>query len=209
MNNEVSETETDIEVNEVKTGIKSKLKSKLTLIKYVAVLLLGLVIGLLIPTTSDFEEFMTYSMLGNQKEIEKLSKEGAEDGNEIMQFFYYAYLKSDDEDKEAIEWLQKSADDGYAPAQLSLASLYFTGSMKQIKENKTEAIKWYEKAAENGQVTAMYELGRCAEKGFGMVKNIKLARKHYQKAADFGHESAIDRMNEPFEKSKGDGGDDQ
>lgn len=208
MSDEDKAEETDAEI-EVNLDTKSKSKSKVIYITHIVVLAIGLAIGLFIPKTSDFEDFLTYSMLDNEKEVKKLAKEGAENGDEVMQYFYYASLKGDDEDKEALEWLQKSADQDYAPAQHALAKFYFTGSMKGIKENKTEAIKWYKKAAENGQVTAMYELGKCAERGYGMVKNIKLARKYYQQAADFGFEDAIDRMNETFEKSKGDGGDDQ
>lgn len=202
----VAETDAGIKVN---LDTKSKSKSKFIYVTHIFVLLVGLIFGLFIPKASDFEKFLNYSMLDNEKEVKKLSKEGAENGDKVMQYFYHASLKGDDEDKEALEWLQKSADQDYAPAQHALAKLYFTGSMKGIKENKTEAIKWYKKAADNGQVTAMYELGKCAERGYGMVKNIKLARKYYQQAADFGFEKAIDRMNETFEKSKGDGGDDQ
>lgn len=203
----MSDADKDAEI-EVKP--ETKPKSKRIYITHISVLLIGLAFGFFIPKPSDVEKFWEYRMHGNEKAQKILTKEGAQNGDKVLQFFYYSVLNdADNGNKEAFEWLQKSADQGYGPAQYTLGKLYFTGSSMALKENKTEAIKWYKKAVDNGQVTAMYELGTCAEGGYGMVKNIKLAREYYQQAADYGSKNAIERMNETFEKSKGDGGNDQ
>jgi TPR repeat protein len=51
----------------------------------------------------------------------------------------------------AIEWLRKSADQGYAGAQVTLGRLYEKGVLREVPEfdhpNPHEAAKWYRKAA--------------------------------------------------------------
>ena len=56
----------------------------------------------------------------------------------------------------AMQWLQKSADQGYAEAQYLLGNLYYTGI--EVFENYTEAVKWYRKAAEHGHSEAKKQL---------------------------------------------------
>ena len=48
----------------------------------------------------------------------------------------------------AIEWLEKSAENNYRPAQYYLGWFYFYGH--GVKKDVNKAIYWYEKAANQG-----------------------------------------------------------
>jgi hypothetical protein len=55
-------------------------------------------------------------------------------------------------------WLDRQlADQGYAPAQLSIGGMYRDG--KGVPQNFTEAIRWLRKAADQGGSIAQFELG--------------------------------------------------
>ncbi len=89
---------------------------------------------------------------------------------------------------EAVQWIMKAAEQGYAQAENSLGYCYFSG--KGVVQNYTEAIKWYRKAAEQGYAQAEYNLGDCYKNGNGVSKNLDEAYKWYKRAADNGFEVA-------------------
>lgn len=64
-------------------------------------------------------------------------------------------------DKEAVEWYRKAAEQGYAPAQFALGCLYEDGH--GVEQNEGEAIKWYRKAAAQGYKEALLYLGHLHE----------------------------------------------
>ena len=51
-----------------------------------------------------------------------------------------------------------SSSQGYAEAQLNVASFYEEG--KGVEKDEKEAIDWYKKAAKQGCATAQYFLGK-------------------------------------------------
>ena len=57
-----------------------------------------------------------------------------------------------------MDLLQKSAEQGFAPAQFELAEMYYYGN--GTVQNTDEAIKWYKKSAEQGNAKAQYILNR-------------------------------------------------
>ena len=60
--------------------------------------------------------------------------------------------------KEAVEWYQKAANQGHAGAQYQLGSCYCIG--RGVEMNKLLAKKWWEKAAEQGNQAAIEDLNR-------------------------------------------------
>lgn len=63
--------------------------------------------------------------------------------------------------------------------------------------NKQEAVKWFRKAADLGNDDAMWNLGRCYEKGEGVEKNIDQAVYWYKKGAaknDYYCKEALKRL---------------
>jgi Sel1 repeat len=115
--------------------------------------------------------------------------------------------------EEAGRWWLKSAEHGYAPAQLAYglmsrltnASVGERWMLRSAEQGHAEAqfwlgvaydqnwfgthdiqeaIKWYRKAAERGDPDAQVELGQKYEDGEGVEQDYKLAASWYRKAAE-------------------------
>lgn len=89
---------------------------------------------------------------------------------------------------EAVRWCQKSAEQGYAPAQLSLGMAYYNGN--GIAKNLTEAVKWLEKAAQQNLPPAQQLLGMAYGMGKGVPQNNAEAIRWIRKAAEQGLSSS-------------------
>jgi len=87
-------------------------------------------------------------------------------------------------DKEAIKWYQKSADQGHAKAQFNLGVMYENGQC--VPQSDKEAVKWYQKAADQGLAIAQFNLGVMYGNARGVTQSNKQAVKWYQKAAEQG-----------------------
>lgn len=88
----------------------------------------------------------------------------------------------------AIPWFRKSAEKGFAPAQLILGALYDKG--EHLPQDRNEAVKWYRKAGEQGNVVAQYNLGIMYTNGDGIEKDRDEALIWLKKAAAQGHQNA-------------------
>ena len=85
------------------------------------------------------------------------------------------------------QWLAL-AEDGCAPAQRALGSLYERG--QGVEKNAENAFEWTKKAAEQNDPVAMFNLACYHDKGFGAEKNQQTALTWYRKAAEYGHAEA-------------------
>ena len=85
------------------------------------------------------------------------------------------------------QWLAL-AEDGCAPAQRALGSLYERG--QGVEKNAENAFEWTKKAAEQNDPVAMFNLACYHDKGFGAKKNQQTALTWYRKAAEYGHPEA-------------------
>ena len=85
------------------------------------------------------------------------------------------------------QWLAL-AEDGCAPAQRALGSLYERG--QGVEKNAENAFEWTKKAAEQNDPVAMFNLACYHDKGFGAEKNQQTALTWYRKAAEYGHPEA-------------------
>ena len=92
------------------------------------------------------------------------------------------------DEKEAVKWYTKSAEQGNANAQYNLGVCYYNG--QGVCKDEKESVKWYNKAAEQGLAAAQCNLGWCYEKEAGVSKDEKEALKWYTKAAEQGDEYA-------------------
>ena len=86
---------------------------------------------------------------------------------------------------EAMKLLEKSASQGYAPAQTTLAYI-----LDQAEENK-RAFNLFKQAAEKNYAAAQFGLGNMYAKGEGTEKNIKLAGQWIQKSAQQNYTPAM------------------
>ena len=84
----------------------------------------------------------------------------------------------------AAEWFRKSAEQGYAQAQLALGYMYAYG--RGIAEDDEQAVKWFRKAAEQGDVGGQYHLGLAYLEGAGVTRDYDQAAQWFRKAAEQG-----------------------
>lgn len=94
-----------------------------------------------------------------------------------------------DPDK-AVEWLTKSAEQGYEDAEYTLGDLYFDRFSKgeDMIQNLMKSYSWYQKVADRGDAQAQY---RCGMLCFAMEADDK-ARYWLEKAAAQGLKEAQD-----------------
>lgn len=84
-------------------------------------------------------------------------------------------------DKKALMWVNKAADQKYAPAQYDLGAMYEGGLW--VKQDFKKALKWYRLAADQNDPQAQASLGYMYAEGRGVKKNIEVAYVWYSIAA--------------------------
>ncbi|MEY8684835.1 caspase family protein [Bacteroides sp. AN502(2024)] len=119
----------------------------------------------------------------NQKALEyfKMASDGS--NNREAQFLIFKIYMAQKDMDFAISWLEKSADNGYAPAQQYLGYFYdhgYKGGNPQL------AYKYYKMSADQGYLMALDNVGDCLRFGKGVEQNVFEARKYYQVAVDNG-----------------------
>jgi TPR repeat protein len=111
-----------------------------------------------------------------------------------------AHLKAGDYGV-ALQLLRKAADQGYAPAQGSIGSMYLDA--KGVPKDEREAFVWHSKAAQQGFAGSQMSLGFMYEKGIGVRQNHATALSWYRKAADQGVPPAQDSVGYFYAKGLG------
>lgn len=96
------------------------------------------------------------------------------------------------DDIEAAKWFQRSADQGYAPAQANLALLYDHG--QGVPQSDDDAIKWYRLAADQDEPHAQHGLGEMYRNGYGVERDLVEAYKWTNLAAQQGHIEAMGNL---------------
>ena len=106
-------------------------------------------------------------------------------------------------DREAVGWYRKAAEQGNALAQYSLGVMYANGPRFVclyrcgVARDDAEAVAWYRKAAEQGNADAQNNLGSMYATGRGVRRNDVEAVAWYRKAAEQGNALAqqnLERM---------------
>ena len=88
----------------------------------------------------------------------------------------------------AKEWLEKSAEQDYAPAQYNLAIMYYEGE-GGVKDFSKER-KWLEKSAEQDYAPAQHSLALIYYHGRGVKRDFFKAREWMEKSAEQGYSPA-------------------
>ena len=92
----------------------------------------------------------------------------------------------------ALHWLLKSAENGYAPAQLFMGAIYHYGEDRP--RNFKMAFNWYKKAAIQGDSSAADNLGAFYLDGLGVEKNCQLAIEWFETAAEWGYPTSSSNL---------------
>ena len=85
---------------------------------------------------------------------------------------------------EAVRWLERAADAGFAPAQFRLASLNEKG--EGLKKDVQAARRLYLAAADKGHAKAMHNLAVLYAEGIDGKPDYKAASEWFRKAAGYG-----------------------
>lgn len=113
----------------------------------------------------------------------------AEQGDVQAQFaVYQAYKAKGAKSGEAIQYLEKSAENGYVEAQVELGRKLVSGD--GIGKDPTKAIVWFNKAVEQESADAHYYLGLCYKSGDGVQKSVEKAQENFEQAAKRGYGDA-------------------
>lgn len=91
--------------------------------------------------------------------IKQLAEQGDKLGQAKLASLYLLGREGvEKNDKLAAEWMNKSADQGLADAQVVMGAIYDRGI--GVEADRDRATKWYEKAAAQGHGTAQAILGK-------------------------------------------------
>lgn len=106
----------------------------------------------------------------NLEEAERWYKKAAETNSPEGQFYLGTLYRSKGKYLQAIEWLEKAADQKYAPALYRLGKMYDNG--EGANKNHDKAYGYFEEAAKMGHVFAQREVAVKMIKGHHGVLNI-------------------------------------
>jgi TPR repeat protein len=98
-----------------------------------------------------------------------------------------AYKQSGD-NREAVAWYRKAAEQGFALAENNLGVMYAKGL--GVPRDDAQALSWFRKAAEQGFEAAEASIGISYEDGKGVAKDDVQAATWYRKAAEKGYAQA-------------------
>ena len=88
-------------------------------------------------------------------------------------------------DKWALFWYQRAAEQGHVDAQFQLAQMYY--SADEAKRDYPKAAYWYLKAAKQNKPEAQYMIGLMYYFARGLKQDYQQARYWYQKSAEQGY----------------------
>jgi len=84
----------------------------------------------------------------------------------------------------ATYWYQKSAEQGFGPAQIDLGQMYISG--RGVKKNYNEAISLFQRAALQGHAVAQFNLANMYRNGMGIKQDFAKSVEFYRQAAEGG-----------------------
>ena len=98
-----------------------------------------------------------------------------------------------EDDREAVKWYRKAADQRLTLAQYNLGLAYAAG--EGVPEDDREAVKWYRKAADQGLALAQFNLGVAYATGAGVPEDYVKSYAWMNLAAAQGNKRAVDAKN--------------
>jgi hypothetical protein len=84
----------------------------------------------------------------------------------------------------AVEYFRRSAERGFAPAQVVLGYFYDTG--RAITADPREALEWYKKAAQQDDPLAQWLVGRMIYAGLVPPRDLNAAQKWLEQSGEHG-----------------------
>ncbi|PAU76634.1 SH3 domain-containing protein [Halomonas salipaludis] len=170
-------------------------------------LILSVVIGLYATQVlADYEKGVMEYRRGNYASAIHEWRQLAEQGDTRAQHSLAMMHENGDgvaaSEEEAKKWYRLAADQGYMPAQLSLAELHMRrqGDDTSFVE---EAALWYRRAAEQGSEAAQFQLGLLYLEGRGVAQDDGQAAVWFEAAAQQGVTNAQNNVGSMYENGRG------
>ena len=150
---------------------------------------------------------------GDQRFIESLPSErvalwkhAAATGVPVAQLFIgvcaqYGLGSLTTDDRSALDWFRKAAEQGHVIAQNRVGVCFDKGL--GIQRDEFQAVEWYRKAADQGYAAAQWSLGYCFDTGQGVPQDFAQAVHWYRKAAEQGNAYAQYRIGVCYANGQG------
>ena len=111
--------------------------------------------------TEDFRQFLQLAEKGDREAQYEIGKKYH--GNASSPYGRSDHVANN---KEAISWFRKAAEQGHPEAQRDLAGMYISGM--GVQPNLKEGLKWNQAAAYQGEAGAVFSMGYAYYKGQGV-----------------------------------------
>ena len=108
-------------------------------------------------------------------------KKAADQNNPVGYYNVGKYFIEKEQYKEAVDYLSKAKDLGYAKASIRLSDMYLNGL--GFRKNKKKAFKMIQSAVEANDIQALHQLGVFYLHGIGCKKDEKSAQKYFEQSA--------------------------
>ena len=93
---------------------------------------------------------------------------------------------------QALNWLEKGAEQGNANSQLMLGHAYIEGAW--IPRDLKLSARFYKQAADQNDGYGLYFYAKCLEMGWGCIQSQQLAHDYYQRSAQLGNPLALQKV---------------
>ena len=103
---------------------------------------------------------------------------------------------------EALNWLQRAAEQGDAPAALLLGKTWLYGA-PGIAPDGIKARSWFEKTGADKRPQAAYYLGLIEKSGYGKTIDFEAAEKHFRFAAERNVPDAMYQLGNTYASGEG------
>ena len=125
------------------------------------------VIFLLLTPKYALSSFSCY--LDFDKCLQKADSGDVESQHKVAKYFMGVTGKKNINPTKAIIWLQKAAEQGYAPSQHVLAAAFYKGEI--VTQDYIKAIQWLNKSSLQGYAISQYSLSIAYEDGHGVPQS--------------------------------------
>ncbi|KAG0276528.1 hypothetical protein BGZ95_007415 [Linnemannia exigua] len=119
----------------------------------------------------------------------------------LAQSYNYGSNGLSQNDRLAMVWHGKAADQGHAESQYCMGEYYEEGVA--VPKDYTKAMEWFVKSAGQGNCDAQYFIGSMYGRGNGVPKDENKAMEWFLKSARQGHHGAQYRIGLMYEYGKG------
>jgi TPR repeat protein len=120
----------------------------------------------------------------DERGLQSLADQGGALAQHIVGYMHDIGLGVAKDEREAVTWWRKSAEQKYAEAQFDLGFAYQEG--EGVDKDMCKAAEWFRKAAEQGHAKAQCGLANVYWHGKGVVKSLDEAAGWFRKSAEQG-----------------------